>query len=343
MLKIGKKIISKNNKPYIIAEACINHEGNINIAKKMVKLASMAGASAIKFQMHVLDDEMLRKTPKSKNFKESLYDALKRTNLNVKQHIYLKKYCKINNIDYLCTPFSRKSADILFKEVKVNVFKVGSGELTNLPLQIHIAKKKMPTIISTGMSTLKEVSETFNQVYKINKKIALTQCTSIYPCPSKYSDIGVIKEYIKKFKIPIGLSDHTNSIYTSLGAIALGACIIEKHFTLNKKARGPDHASSIEPQELKQLVEGANAIFEARNEKKRIHKKEFEIIKWARESVVTTKNIKKGEILSEQNISVKRPAPKKGIIPAKSFRSAIGKRAKLNLKNNKQLKWAEII
>ena len=153
----------------------------------------------------------------------------------------------------------------------------------------------------------------------------------------------MVKEYTKKFKIPIGLSDHTNSIYTSLGAIALGACIIEKHFTLNKKARGPDHASSIEPQELKQLVEGANAIFEARNEKKRIHKKEFEIIKWARESVVTTKNIKKGEILSEQNISVKRPAPKKGIIPAKSFRSAIGKRAKLNLKNNKQLKWAEII
>ena len=176
-----------------------------------------------------------------------------------------------------------------------------------------------------------------------NKKIALTQCTSIYPCPSKYSDIGVVKDYIKKFKIPVGLSDHTDSIYTSLGAVALGACIIEKHFTLNKKARGPDHASSIEPHELKQLVEGANAIFEARNEKKKIHKKEFEIIKWARESVVTTKDIKKGEILSEQNISVKRPAPKKGIIPAKSFRSAIGKRAKLNLRNNKQLKWAEII
>ena len=342
MLRIGKKIISKNNEPYIIAEACINHEGNINIAKQMVKLAANAGASAIKFQMHVLDDEMLKEAPKSKNFKESLYDTLNRTNLSIKQHIYLKKYCKKNKIDYLCTPFSRKSADILFKDVKVNVFKVGSGELTNLPLQIHIAKKKLPTIISTGMSTLNEVKETFKQVFKINKKIALTQCTSIYPCPSKYSDIGVVKEYIKKFKIPIGLSDHTNSIYTSLGAIALGACIIEKHFTLNKKASGPDHASSIEPHELKQLVEGARAIFQARNEKKRIHKKEFEIIKWARESVVTTKHIAKGEILNEMNISVKRPAPKKGIIPAKSFRSAIGKRAKTNLKNNKQLKWTEI-
>ena len=342
MFKIGKKKISKENRPYIIAEACINHEGNINIAKQMVKLASKAGASAIKFQMHVLDDEMLRKTPKSKNFKESLYDALKRTNLTIKEHIHLKKYCKDNRIDYLCTPFSRKSADILFKDIKVKVFKVGSGELTNLPLQIHIAKKKLPTIISTGMSTMNEVTETFNEVYKINKKIALTQCTSVYPCPSKYSDIGVIKEYIKKFKIPVGLSDHTNNIYTCLGAIALGACIIEKHFTLNKKAPGPDHASSIEPQELKQLVDGANAIFEARNHKKQIHKKEYEIIKWARESVVTTKNIKKNEILNELNISVKRPAPKKGIIPAKSFRSALGKKAKTNLIKDKQLKWTEI-
>ena len=192
-MKIGNRIIGKNKRPYIIAEACINHEGNIKIAKKMIKLASSAGASAIKFQMHVLEDEMLKKTPKSKNFKESLYDALERTNFNIKQHIYLKNFCKKNKIDYLCTPFSRKSADILYKDVKVNSFKVGSGELTNLPLQIYIAKKRLPTIISTGISTLKEVEETYRNVIKFNKKIALTQCTSIYPCPSKYSDIGVIK------------------------------------------------------------------------------------------------------------------------------------------------------
>jgi N,N'-diacetyllegionaminate synthase len=183
MFKIGNKIINQSNKPYVIAEACINHEGNIEKAKKMVVNAAKSGASAIKFQMHVLEDEMLKVTPKSKNFDESLYDTLDRTNLNIKQHIYLKNYCKKYKIDYLCTPFSRKSADILHKEVKVNVFKVGSGELTNLPLQIHIARKRLPTIISTGMSTMQEVEETFKEVYKINKKIALTQCTSIYPCP----------------------------------------------------------------------------------------------------------------------------------------------------------------
>ena len=164
MFKIGNKIISINHKPYIIAEACINHEGNMKLAKKMIATAAKAGASAIKFQMHVLDDEMLKKTPKSSNFDDSLYDTLNRTNFNTKQHIYLKKFCKMRNIDYLCTPFSRKSADILFHDVKVKVFKVGSGELTNIPLQKFIAHKKLPTIISTGMSTLKEVKHTFDQV-----------------------------------------------------------------------------------------------------------------------------------------------------------------------------------
>ncbi len=342
MFKIGNKIISPKNKPYIIAEACINHEGNMKLAKKMIATAAKTGASAIKFQMHVLDDEMLKKTPKSSNFSESLYDTLNRTNFNTKQHIYLKKICKMHNIDYLCTPFSRKSADILFHEVKVKVFKVGSGELTNIPLQKFIAHKKLPTIISTGMSTLEEVKYTFDQIYKINKKIVLTQCTSIYPCPYEYSDIGVITQYREKFSVPIGLSDHTNSIYTSLGAVALGACLIEKHFTLNKKSKGPDHASSIEPNELKELVDGSNAIFLARSSKKKIHEKEKEIIKWARESVVSTENIKKNQILTEKNTSVKRPAPTKNIIPAKKFFSILGKRASKNIIKDRQIRWKDI-
>ena len=197
--KILNKIITNKSKPYIIAEACINHEGNIKIAKKMIDRAANAGVSAVKFQFHVLEDEMLNQTPKSKNFSESLYSTLKRTNLSIKEHKYLKNYCEKNNIDYLCTPFSFKSADILEKDIKLKFFKVGSGELTNLPLQIYIAKKKFPTIISTGMSTFKEVQKTVEVVRKINKNIALTQCTSSYPCDPKISDLGVIKEYINKF------------------------------------------------------------------------------------------------------------------------------------------------
>ena len=340
----NNKIINQNSRPYIIAEACINHEGNINIAKKMIDEASKAKVSAVKFQFHVLEDEMLKETPKSKNFSDSLYKTLKKTNLNIKEHKFLKRYCEKKNIDYLCTPFSFKSADILANEINLKFFKIGSGELTNIPLQIYISKKKFPTIISTGMSTLKEVEKTINIVKKFNHNIAITQCTSSYPCNPKISDIGVIKQYQNKFKLITGLSDHTDSIYTSIGAIALNAKIIEKHFTLNKKQKGPDHASSLEPHELKDLVQGCNAVFDARGASKKIHTEEKEIIKWARESVVTTKDIKIVEFFTDYNISVKRPAPNKSEIPADKYFNLINKKkSKVNIKKNLKLKWSQII
>ena len=147
---IDNKVITQNSKPYIIAEACINHEGKIKLAKKMVDLAVQAKASAIKFQMHVLDDEMLKKTPKSKNFVLNLYETLKKTNLTIEEHIVLKRYCTKKNIDYLCTPFSFKSADILEKKINLKFFKTGSGELTNHPFQIHIAKKGGQQLFQPG-------------------------------------------------------------------------------------------------------------------------------------------------------------------------------------------------
>ena len=340
--KIFNKSITESTAPYIIAEACINHEGNIKLAKTMIDKAVEAGVSAVKFQFHVLEDEMLRETPKSKNFTESLYDTLNRTNLTINEHKYLKSYCENKGVDYLCTPFSFKSADILFKEIKVKVFKIGSGELTNIPLQLHIAKKKLPTIISTGMSTLKEIESTINKVKSINKNIAITQCTSSYPCNPKISDIGVIPVFIKKFKLITGLSDHTSNIYTSIGAVSLGARIIEKHFTLNKKSKGPDHASSLEPRELKLLVDGCNAVFLAKGNKKIIHKEEREIIRWARESVVSIKNINKNQVLTKNNISVKRPSPNKSEIASKDFFKILGKKASENIIVNKKIKWNQI-
>jgi sialic acid synthase SpsE len=341
-MKIYKSIIGENFKPYIIAEACINHQGNMKIAKKMIEIAANCGVSAVKFQFHILDDEMLRNTPKSKNFKKTLYETLDNTNFNIKEHLELKNLCEKNKIDYLCTPFSIKSADILEKDIKVKVFKTGSGELTNIPFQIHIAKKRIPTIISTGMSEMNEIAYTIKKVKKYNNNICITQCTSAYPCPPSISDIGVIKTFKNKFKIPVGLSDHTNNNYTSFGAIALGAVLIEKHFTLDKKMNGPDHASSINPEELKELVEGCNAIYSAKSERKVIHKEERQIISWARESVVSTKNIKRGERLNKHNISVKRPAPNNKEIAPKYFNKIIGKKAKKNIKIDKKIKWSEI-
>ena len=341
-MKIYKSIIGENFKPYIIAEACINHQGNMKIAKKMIEIAANCGVSAVKFQFHILDDEMLRNTPKSKNFKKTLYETLDNTNFNIKEHLELKNLCEKNKIDYLCTPFSIKSADILEKDIKVKVFKTGSGELTNIPFQIHIAKKRIPTIISTGMSEMNEIAYTIKKVKKYNNNICITQCTSAYPCPPSISDIGVIKTFKNKFKLPVGLSDHNNNNYTSFGAIALGAVLIEKHFTLDKKMNGPDHASSINPEELKELVEGCNAIYSAKSERKVIHKEEKQIISWARESVVSTKNIKIGERLNKHNISVKRPAPNNKEIAPKYFNKIIGKEAKKNIRIDKKIKWSEI-
>lgn len=341
MFKIKNHIIENNKKPYLIAEACINHEGDINHAKKMIFEAKMAGVNCVKFQIHNLDNEMLRETPQSDNFKETLWEALERTNFDIEKQKILKKECEKNNIDYLCTPFSKVGADQL-EEIGVEVYKVGSGELTNLPLIEHIAKKKIPMIVSTGMSTLEEISETVNLIKQIGTPLALTHCTSVYPCPYRLSNLKVIPKLNKLFNVPVGLSDHTNTIYTSFGAVAHGACIIEKHFTLNKNAEGPDHASSIEPKELKHLVEGSNAIFEANGDEKKIFEEERQILAWARESVVSEKDIKVGDKFSLDNVWVKRPSPKSGCIPAKDLKKIIGKIAKNNIKKDTQIKWEDI-
>ena len=341
MFKIKNHIIANNSKPYIIAEACINHEGDIEHAKKMILEAKKAGVNCVKFQIHNLENEMLRDTPKSDNFKETLWEALERTNFSIEKQKILKKECEDLNIDYLCTPFSRIGADEL-QEIGIEVYKIGSGELTNLPLIEHVAKKKIPMIVSTGMSTIEEITDTVNLIKKIGTPLALTHCTSVYPCPYKLSNIKVIKKLNKIFDIPVGLSDHTNTIFTSLGAVAHGACIIEKHFTLNKNAEGPDHASSIEPEELKNLVKGSNAIFEANGDDKRIFDEEKQILAWARESVVSEKDIKIGEKFSLENTWVKRPSPKPGSIAAKDLNKVIGKMAKNNIKKDTQIKWEDL-
>lgn len=343
-IKIGKKVIKNFGKPYIIAEACINHQGNLDLAMEMIHVCKNAGCDAVKFQIHVLEDEMLMETPISKNFGEkSLYEALDSTNLSIEELKKLKTLSENLNIDFLCTPFSFKSCDQLVNEIGVEVIKVGSGEFTNLPLQKHIASKKKPMIISSGMSEMFEVEETYKLLNQLQVPFALMHCVSAYPCPYEIMNLGLIKKYIDLFNIPIGLSDHTPTIYTSLAAVSHGACIIEKHFTLDKTMEGPDHKSSINPSELKELVDGCNAINKAMGSKKIINDEEKEILLWARESVVSTKNIKVGDHFSNLNISVKRPSPGNNVVPAKSLDQVLGQKSSSNIKVNKQIKWSDIL
>jgi sialic acid synthase SpsE len=341
-ITINGRLVGEDHPPYIIAEACINHEGDIRIAREMVYHARAAGCDAIKFQLHVLDDEMLREAPQSANFEESLYDTLDRTNLSIAEHQELQRLCKSIGIDYLCTPFSNASADLLQEQMKVDVYKVGSGECTNHPLQRHIASKGKTMIVSTGMTELYEVDETVSVLRKENAQFALTHCVSAYPCPYNRVNLGVIPIYRERYGVPIGLSDHSIGIYASLGAIAYGACIIEKHFSLDRTQPGPDHKSSLEPYELGELVKGCRAVWEARGDRREIFPEEREIVAWARESVVSIKPIKAGVTIAADMVAVKRPSPGADAIPAKDLNSVIGRRAVRDISADRQILWSEL-
>lgn len=338
---LGSREVGDGCPPYIIAEACINHQGDPDLAKKMVYVAHAMGCDAIKFQLHVLDDEMLREAPQSANFEQPLYDTLDQTNLSLETHKELMSLCGELGIDYMCTPFSRASADIL-NEMGLPFFKTGSGELTNIPFQRHIARIKKPVIVSTGMSLTEEIQETVDAVKAEGAPLILTHCVSAYPAPYNIINLGNIPKMRQMFDVPVGLSDHSIGIYTSLGAVALGACVIEKHFTLDRNMEGPDHESSLEPYELGELVKGCRAVFEASGERREIFGPEQEIVAWARESVVSITDIPKGTILTEKHISVKRPSPQGDVIPANRFDDVIGKTAAVDIESDRQVNWGDL-
>lgn len=340
---IGNRLIGDGHPPYIIAEACINHGGCVDIAKEMVYHAKAAQVDAIKFQYHVLDDEMLRDTPQSANFEFSLYKTLEETNLSLDEHLELQSLCNSLGLDYMCTPFSKASADILDEQLKLQLFKVGSGECTNHPLQSHIASKNKPMVVSTGMTELSEVDDVVALLKQQAKfGFAITHCVSAYPCPYDRVNLDLIPFYRDRYNIPVGLSDHSVGIYTSIGAVALGACIIEKHFSLDRTEPGPDHLSSIEPYELGELVRGCRAVWLARGCNREIFPEEKEIVAWARESVVSVCPISSGTVISKDMVTVKRPSPTDGVVPAKFLSSVIGSKAEVNIPANIQILWESI-
>ena len=340
-IQIGNRWVGDNHPPYVIAEAAVSHQGDVEIARRMVYIAHAMGCDAIKFQMHVLDNEMLRDAPTSDNFDEPLYETLAKTNLTLDEHAILKTLCESLGIDYLCTPFSAAAADIL-DDMGVLAFKTGSGELTNTPLISHIARKGRPMIISTGMALLDEIRETVDVVKAVGTPFALTHCVSAYPCPYNRVNLHNIPRYRDLFDVPVGLSDHSLGIYTSLGAVALGAGIIEKHYTLDKLQSGPDHAVSLEPYELGELVKGCHAVFDARGAEREIFPEERPIIAWARESVVSIVDIPAGTTITRDMIWVKRPSPVEGAIPAKELDNVIGRVACAAIGKDRQILWEEL-
>jgi sialic acid synthase SpsE len=241
-------------------------------------------------------------------------------------------------IEYLCSPFCPDAVDVL-DNLGVKGFKTGSGELSNLPLMKRIADTGKPVIVSTGMSTMSEIEETVNFFKKANSDLIITNCTSIYPAPYNSINLNLIPIYRKKFGVIVGHSDHTPDIWTSLGAISLGASIIEKHFTLNRCLKGPDHAVSLEPDEFGMMVSAIDKIYMALGDKKIIHKQEEEVKSWANHSVVSLVDISKGGVINKNNISVKRPG---GGIPAKYMESLFQKKVSRDVKKNSILNWEDV-
>ena len=239
------------------SEAGINHEGDVNKAVQLIDAAVKAGADCVKFQCHITEAEMIPTDMRPGEIsQESLWDIIKRCELTEDEERFLKSYCEDQGIIYLCTPFSREASDRL-ESLGVSAYKIGSGETNNLPLIEHIARKGKPIIMSTGMNDIESTRPSVDTIRKHSTPLMLMHCTSLYPTPFEKVRLGAIPQLAKEFDVPIGFSDHSLGVYAPMGAIALGACAVEKHFTISRDWPGPDTGMSIEPNELAQLVEGS--------------------------------------------------------------------------------------
>tara|TARA_R110000823_G_C15952304_1_gene502106 strand:+ start:8477 stop:9511 length:1035 start_codon:yes stop_codon:yes gene_type:complete len=341
-VKIGNRTIGPDNPPFVIAEIGINHEGDIEKAKQMVMDAHKAGAECVKFQCHIIEDEMV---PEAQNIipanaDESIYEIMERCALSKKDTLSLKKLVEDLGMIYMSTPFSRAAANQL-EEMGVVAYKIGSGECNNYPLIEHIASFGKPVILSTGMNDISTITPAVKILEENDIPYALLHCTSMYPTPYNKVRLEAIIELKKEFpNSVVGLSDHSLGNYTCFGATALGASILEKHFTSSKEWEGPDIFISIDPLELSDLIKGSEAIHSARHGSKSILSEEQPTIDFAYASVVAINNISPGEILSYDNIWVKRPGT--GQILAKDFKSLLGRVSQSFIVKDSQLTWEDL-
>ena len=337
-IRIGDREVGGGAPCLVIAEAGINHNGDQVLAEELVDAAAEAGADVIKFQTHFPEHEMLRGGATAAYVGESLFDLLTRTALSRDAHFALRDRAAKRGITFLSTPFSREAADFL-ETVSVPAFKTGSGELTNLPLQQHIARKKKPMIISTGMATPEEIDRTVQTIRREGTPFALMHCTSTYPTPYEHVQLGYIGQLHEKYGVPVGLSDHTLGGYVAYGAVALGASLFEKHFTASRSLPGPDQAGSIEPAELQELVRGIRAVEKARGATKQIQPGEQDVRNMAHHSVVSLREIAAGRAITADDVWVKRPGTG---IPARELPQIVGRVAKRAIQKDSLITWDDL-
>ena len=344
--KINKRIISLNNPTYFIADIAANHDGSLSRAKELIFLAKECGADAVKFQHFVADNivsdygfKNLKKieTHQSK-WKKSVFEIYKEFSLNRSWDIKLIKTARKANIDWFTTPYDYEAISNLNKHLPV--YKIGSGDITWLEFIKHVALKKKPMLIATGASSIHDISKVLKLIYRINKKICLMQCNTNYTGSIdnfKYINLNVLKTFKKKFKnIILGLSDHTPGHTTVLGAISLGARVIEKHFTDNNKRNGPDHLFSMNPRSWKEMIERSRELeVSLGNGIKKVEKNETETFVVQRRCIRAKKNMLKGQIIKKEDLDILRPSPNKTIKPYE-IHKLIGKKLKKNKKSGSE-------
>ena len=320
-------------KTLIIAEAGVNHNGSVEIAKKMIDAAKNAGVDYIKFQTFKAEKLVSINAEKANYQKtttgtnESQFEMIKKLELDIDTHKELINYCKTKNVKFISTPFDLESVDLLY-DLGIELYKIGSGEITNYPYLKKIASKKLPVILSTGMSDLTDVEQALKVLLENGLQrndVTLLHVNTEYPTPMEDVNLRAMLTLKNAFKTKVGYSDHTLGIEVPIAAVAMGAQVIEKHFTLDRTMQGPDHKASLEPRELKEMVTAIRNIEKALGDGiKKPSESEKKNIAIARKSIVAAKKIKKGEIFTEENIAAKRPGS--GISPME-WDKVIGRKA----------------
>ncbi len=349
---IGKKKVGKNCPTYFIADIAANHDGNLDKALELIKAAAEAGADAAKFQHFsaetIVSDygfkSLGNQLSHQAKWKKSVFEVYKDASIPLDWTSKLKEECKKNNIEFLTSPYSIELVD--FVDPYLEAFKIGSGDITWHEIIEHIASKGKPYIIATGASTEQDVNQIINLVSKINNKICIMQCNTNYTASKdnfKYLNLNYLTHLKKKFpNLILGLSDHTHGHSSVLGAISLGAKLIEKHFTLSNDLNGPDHKFSMTPKSWQEMVERSKELESSLGDgKKKIENNEIDTVILQRRSIRVNKEIKKNYVLKREDLNVLRPCPKNSIDP-RNIKKVIGKKVNKDISKNEILRWEDL-
>lgn len=346
LIGIGGRQVGPGELCFIIAEAGVNHNGRLEMARQLVDVAVQAGADAVKFQTFKAESLVTKRADKAGYQKdttgteESQYEMIKKLELSEEDFKDLFAYAREKGIIFLSSPFDKGSVDLL-DALGVPAYKIPSGEITNFSLLRYIARKKKPIILSTGMSTLGEIGEALEVIRKVGtEEIILLHCITNYPAKIEDMNLKVMETLINVFNLPVGLSDHTLGVTVPIAAVALGACVIEKHFTLDTNLPGPDHRASLEPDELKQMVRAIRDVERAKGDGvKKPTKEEEENKKAVRRSIVARVDIPEGAALTEEMLDVKRAASG---VEAEYVHMVVGRRTKEAIAKDSPVTWDKI-